>query len=37
MPRGGSVDPATATQILGALPGYSEFLTSVKQVSCRRD
>lgn len=37
MPRGGTVDPATASQILGALPGYSEFLSSVKQASCQRE
>lgn len=37
VPRGGSVDPATAGQIIAALPGYSEFLNSVKQASCRRD
>ena len=37
MPRGGSVDPVLATQILGALPGYSDFRTSVKHASCRRD
>jgi tetratricopeptide (TPR) repeat protein len=35
--KGGSVDPAVATQILGGLPSLSEFVTSVKQVSCRRD
>jgi tetratricopeptide (TPR) repeat protein len=35
MPRGGSVDPGTATKILSALPGYSEFTTSVKRTSCR--
>jgi tetratricopeptide (TPR) repeat protein len=37
MPRGGSVDPVLATQILGALPGYSDFINSVKHASCRRD
>jgi hypothetical protein len=35
--KGGSVDPAVATQILTGLPSLSEFVTSVKQVSCRRD
>lgn len=37
LPRGGSVDPAVATRIVGALPGYSEYVNSVKQASCRRD
>jgi hypothetical protein len=35
--KGGSVDPAVATQILGGLPSLSEFVNSVKQVSCKRD
>jgi hypothetical protein len=35
MPKGGSVDPATAGKILGALPGFTEFLSSVKKTSCR--
>ena len=35
--KGGSVDPAVATQILGGLPSLSEFVNSVKQVNCRRD
>ena len=35
MPRGGSVDPETATKILSALPGYSEFTSSIKRASCR--
>jgi hypothetical protein len=35
MPKGGSVDPATAGKILGALPGYSEFLNSMKKANCR--
>jgi tetratricopeptide (TPR) repeat protein len=37
MPKGGSVDPDVAAKILAALPGYSDFATSVKQASCRRD
>jgi tetratricopeptide (TPR) repeat protein len=35
MPRGGSVDPAIASKILTALPGYSEFIGTVKQANCR--
>jgi tetratricopeptide (TPR) repeat protein len=37
MPKGGSIEPATASQILGAVPGYSEFVMSVKQASCQRE
>ncbi|HEU4786728.1 MAG TPA: hypothetical protein VFS57_04955, partial [Gemmatimonadaceae bacterium] len=35
MPKGGSIDPATASKILGALPGYSEFANSAKRANCR--
>jgi hypothetical protein len=35
--KGGSVDPTVAAQILTGLPSLSEFVNSVKQVSCRRD
>ena len=35
MPKGGSVEPTVAGKILGALPGMTEFLTPVKQASCR--
>jgi hypothetical protein len=35
LPKGGSVDPTTAGKILSALPGLSEFLSSVKKTSCR--
>lgn len=35
MPKGGSIDPATASKILGALPGYSEFASSAKRANCR--
>ena len=35
MPKGGSIDPATASKILGALPGYSEFAGSAKRANCR--
>ena len=35
MPRGGRIDPAVASQILAALPGYSEFVSSVKRANCR--
>ena len=35
MPRGGSVNPAAAAQVLGAIGGYSEFVTAVKKSSCK--
>jgi tetratricopeptide (TPR) repeat protein len=35
LPRGGSVSPDAAGKIMTALPGYSEFTTSVKRASCR--
>jgi hypothetical protein len=35
LPRGGSVDPATAGKILATMPGFTEFVTSVKRASCR--
>lgn len=35
MPKGGSVNPPVASQVLGALPGYSEFVSSVKRANCR--
>ena len=35
MPRGGSVDPATASQILRTVPGYSEFAGAMKRANCR--
>jgi tetratricopeptide (TPR) repeat protein len=35
LPKGGSIDPATAGRILNALPGMSEFVSSVKRASCR--
>lgn len=35
MPRGGTIDPATASKILGALPGYSEFASSARRANCR--
>jgi tetratricopeptide (TPR) repeat protein len=35
MPKGGSIDPATASKILGALPGYSEFASSASRANCR--
>ena len=35
MPRGGKEDPTTAGKILGAMPNYSEFVSSVKQRNCR--
>lgn len=33
--KGGREDPATAGKIMTALPGYSEFIVSMKQRSCR--
>jgi hypothetical protein len=33
--RGGREDPTTAGKIMTALPGYSEFIASMKQRSCR--
>jgi tetratricopeptide (TPR) repeat protein len=36
MQKGGRVDPAVAGQILGALPGFAEFVGSVKRTSCRQ-
>lgn len=35
MPKGGSIEPATASKILGALPGYSEFASSAIRANCR--
>ena len=32
--KGGSVEPATASRILNALPDYSQFVSSVKRASC---
>jgi len=37
LPKGGTVDPATAGQIMTGLPSLSEFAASAKQVGCRRD
>jgi len=34
MPKGGKTDPEIASKILGALPGYSEFASSMK-ANCR--
>ena len=35
LPRGGRVDPGASSKILSTLPGYSEFVTSVKRANCR--
>lgn len=35
MPKGGSVDKATAGQILAAVPQLSDFVTSVKKAYCK--
>jgi tetratricopeptide (TPR) repeat protein len=35
MPRGGSVDPATAGQVLNGISQYGEFLSSVKKAFCK--
>ena len=35
MSKGGSVQPKVASEILRAVPGYSEFASSVKRASCR--
>jgi hypothetical protein len=37
LPKGGTVDPTTAGQIMTGLPSLSEFAASAKQVGCRRD
>lgn len=37
MPKGGSVNPPIATQILGALPGLTDFASSVKRVACAKE
>jgi tetratricopeptide (TPR) repeat protein len=37
MPKGGSVDPAIAAQILGALPGVSDYASSVKHAACAKE
>jgi len=33
--KGGKESPETAAKIMAALPGYSEFIVSMKQRSCR--
>ena len=35
MTKGGREDPATAAKILTAVPGYTEFIASMKQRNCR--
>ncbi|HSQ32906.1 MAG TPA: hypothetical protein VLN49_23780 [Gemmatimonadaceae bacterium] len=35
MPKGGSVEPSVASRVLAAVPGYSEFVSSVKHANCR--
>ena len=35
LPRGGSVSPDAAGKIMSALPGYTEFTSSIKRTSCR--
>lgn len=35
VPKGGREDPATAAKILAAVPGYAEFIASMKQRNCR--
>ncbi len=37
MNKGGSVNPAVAAQILGALPGVTEFASSVKHAACGKE
>jgi tetratricopeptide (TPR) repeat protein len=37
LPKGGTVDPAIAAQILAGLPSLTDFANSAKQASCRRD
>ncbi len=37
LPKGGSADPAIAAQILGALPGLTDFAGSVKHATCGKE
>jgi hypothetical protein len=37
IPKGASVDPTVAAQIMSGLPSLTDFANSVKQGSCRRD
>ena len=37
LPKGASVNPAVAAQVMGALPGLTDFASSVKRATCSKE